>query len=355
VKLNLLHIKKKVMKKIIPILLVVFLFTSCSIHRQITKDTKSHDPEINAASFGMVIKPIVADLKVEATKQSVTYIADLKLPLNELKNNAMELFLTTHKCDYVVDPIFSRVTSVENSRLSDIKITITGFPATYSKVYQVDSLPKSVVQYSSISLPVKRVDYTNSINVETKGKSFGMEFFTKGSSLIGAQVDYAKNVNGLHYYLSIENYGNLNDVSFDWDYKKNPTTLKSETISALNQQVNLSIGIFKEKIFSNKFKLRGFGGLNYSSIKFTTPLSIIPKSNSYIDFTGSKSFGVRFGAALDYRLFNGISIIGRLHANVNMLNFISKNLKNIERPTIENIQFSEKYLLNPCIGIRFNF
>jgi len=343
------------MRKIIPILLVVLLFTSCSIHRQITKDTKSHDPEINAASFGMVIKPIVADLKVEATKQSVTYIADLKLPLNELKNNAMELFLTTHKCDYVVDPIFSRVTTVENSRLSDIKITITGFPATYSKVYQVDSLPKSVVQYSSISLPVKRVDYTNSINVETKGKSFGMEFFTKGSSLIGAQVDYAKNVNGLHYYLSIENYGNPNNVSCDWDYINGSIiTPYSKVISNLNQQVNLSIGIFKEKIFSNKFKLRGFGGLNYSSIKFTTPYFFGPSSNKST-FTGSKSFGVRFGAALDYRLFNGISIIGRLHANVNMLNFISKNLKNTERPKIENIQFSEKRLLNPCIGIRFNF
>jgi hypothetical protein len=343
------------MRKIIPILLVVLLFTSCSIHRQITKDTKSHDPEINAASFGMVIKPIVADLKVEATKQSVTYIADLKLPLNELKNNAMELFLTTHKCDYVVDPIFSRVTTVENSRLSDIKITITGFPATYSKIYQVDSLPKSVVQYSSISLPVKRVDYTNnntnSINIEkTKCKHFGMEVFTKGSSLIGAQVDYAKNVNGLHYYLSIENYGNPNSVSFDYtDIIK-----RSGTIITYPYQVNLSIGIFKEKIFSNKFKIRGFGGLNYSSIKFTTPYFFGPLPDNST-FTGSKSFGVRFGAALDYRLFNGISIIGRLHANVNMLNSISQNQKNTERVKIENIQFSEKRLLNPCIGIRFNF
>jgi hypothetical protein len=346
------------MKKIIPILLVFLLFTSCSIHKQIrkeiTRDTKSHDPEINPASFGMVIKPIVADLKVEATKQSVTYIADLKLPLYELKNNAIELFLTTHKCDYVVDPIFSRVTTVENSRLSDIKITITGFPATYSKIYQVDSLPKSVVQYSSISLPVKRVDYTNnntnSINIEkTKCKHFGMEVFTKGSSLIGAQVDYAKNVNGLHYYLSIENYGNPNSVSFDY----NDIIKKSGTIT-YPYQVNLSIGIFKEKIFSNKFKIRGFGGLNYSSLKFIPPIEFSSPFNR-IAFTGFNSFGVRIGAALDYSLFNGISIIGRLHANVNMLNSISQNQKNTERVKIENIQFSEKRLLNPCIGIRLNF
>lgn len=333
------------MKKIIPVLLGVLTLSSCSIHRQITKDTKAHDPEVNAASFGMVIKPIVADLKVESAKQSVTYTADLKLPLSELKNNAMDLFLSTHKCDYVVDPVFSRVSSVDNSILSDIKITVTGFPASYSKVYQVDSLPKSVMQYSSISLPVKRVEYINSITEETKGKAFGMEF-ASGTSFAGAQIDYAKDVNGLHYYFSIENYSDPNTVNFEYIYRNRPKA----TIAAESNHTTVSVGVFKEKIFSPKFKIRGSGGLNYSSMPFTTSIAIPSDS---LSFTTARSIGLRFGAAADYRIFKGISIVGRAHANVNMLNFVAQD--GISTAKVDNISFAEKRLLNISLGIRFNF
>lgn len=333
------------MKKIIPVLLGVLTLSSCSIHRQITKDTKAHDPEVNAASFGMVIKPIVADLKVESAKQSVTYTADLKLPLSELKNNAMDLFLSTHKCDYVVDPVFSRVSTVDNSILSDIKITITGFPASYSKVYQVDSLPKSVMQYSSISLPVKRVEYINSITEETKGKAFGMEF-ASGTSFVGAQIDYAKDVNGLHYYFSIENYTNSDTVNFNYTYRTN-----NYRASADANRTTVSVGVFKEKIFSPKFKIRGSGGLNYSSMPFAIPITS-PLFDS-LSFTTARSIGMRFGAAADYRIFKGISIVGRAHANINMLNFVAQDGTSTAK--VDNISFAEKRLLNISLGIRFNF
>jgi len=331
------------MKKIIPILGVVLL-TSCSIHREIRKDTKAHDPEVNPTSVGMVIKPIVADLKIVSVKQSVTYTADLKLPLSEIKNNAMELFLTTHKCDYVVDPIYSKVTTVENSQLSQIQITITGFPATYSKIYQVDSLPKSVVQYSSINLPVKRVEYTNSIVAETKGKSFGMEFFT--GPFVGAQIDYAKNINGLHYYMSLEQYTNTGNVKFD--YAINKTVFTTNDIAYDHNA--FSIGVFKEKAFSKRFKIRGAGGLNYSIMQFTQS---IKNSANKTEFNNTSSVGLRFGAALDYRLYGGISFIGRVHANLALYNAVGQSGDYIS--AISNIKNSDYPLLNISAGIRFNF
>lgn len=335
------------MKKIIPILGVVLL-TSCSIHREIKKDTKSHDPEVNPTAVGMVIKPIVADLKIESVKQSVTYTADLKLPLSEIKNNAMELFLTTYKCDYVVDPIYSKVTTVENSQLSEIQITITGFPATYSKIYQADSLPKSIIQYASITLPVKRVEYVNSLVSEVKGKSFGMEFSygLMPSGFVAAQVDYAKNIHGLHYYMAFEKYSAPGKVQFD--YAVNTTTLQSG-LRDYNHSA-YSIGVFKEKTFSNRFKIRGAGGLGYSMMQFTSPLRSVPNKTS---FNSTSSIGLRFGAAFDYALYGGISLIGKAHANIALTNLIGQDGEYISK--VSNIKNDDFPLLNFSVGLRFNF
>ncbi len=335
------------MKKLIPILGVALL-TSCSVHREIKKDTKAHDPEINASSFGLVIKPIVADLKVGSAKQSVTYTADLKLPLSEIKNNAMDLFLTTHKCDYVVDPVYSRVTTVENSRLSEIKLTLSGFPATYSKVYQVDSLPKSVLQYSTISLPVKRVEYITAMESETKGKSFGMEFYTGfvPSGVVGAQIDYAKDVNGLHYYIAFDKYSTPGTVEFD--YAVSVVNKKSGPLSY--DHTAISVGVFKEKAFSNRFKIRGAGGLNYSSMPFTSSLK---NTNDKTSFTGTSSLGLRFGAALDYSLLGGISFVARAHANLALRDAVAQDGEYTSK--VSNIRNDDFPLLNISAGFRFNF
>ena len=334
------------MKKIIIILAGVISLASCSIQREIKKDTKAHDPEVSAPTFGMVIKPIAADLKVESVKQSVTYTADLKLPLSELKNNAMELFLTTHKCDYIVDPIFSKVSTVENSQLTEIKITITGFPATYTKFYQLDSLPKSVLQYTA--LPVKRVEYMNSIVSEIKGTSFGMEFFGGlPATFFGAQVDYAKNIDGMHYYASFETYADPEKLKFEYvlgNIKDNKSPDKEYN------QSTFSIGVFKEKKFSPRFKIRGFGGLNYSNMTFVDSEKSQQNKTS---FTGASSFGLRVGAAADYQLFGGMSLVSKVHANLNLSNSISQDGEYISEVT--NIAFNDDRLLNISLGVRFNF
>jgi len=335
------------MKKFIPILGVVLL-TSCSIHREIKKDTKAHDPEVNPTAVGMLIKPIVADLKIGSVKQSVTYTADLKLPLSEIKNNAMELFLTTHKCDYVVDPIYSKITTVENSQLSEIQITITGFPATYSKIYQADSLPKSIIQYASIALPVKRVEYINSLVSEVKGKSFGMEFSygLMPSGFMAAQIDYAKNIHGLHYYMAFEKYSTPGQVQFDYAVN---TAIYQSGLQDYNHSA-YSIGVFKEKIFSNRFKIRGAGGLNYSMMEFAKSFSSIQNKTA---FNSTSSIGLRFGAAFDYALYGGISLIGKAHANIALTNAIGQDGEYTSE--ISNIKNDDYPLVNFSVGLRFNF
>ena len=200
------------------------------------------------------------------------------------------------------------------------------------------------MQYSSISLPVKRVEYINSITEETKGKAFGLEF-ASGTSFAGAQIDYAKDVNGLHYYFSIENYTNSYTVNFNYTYR---TT--NERVSVDANRTTVSVGVFKEKIFSPKFKIRGSGGLNYSSMPFATPIT---RAFDSLSFTTARSIGMRFGAAADYRIFKGISIVGRAHANINMLNFVAQD--GISSAKVDNISFAEKRLLNISLGIRFNF
>jgi hypothetical protein len=70
-------------------------------------------------------------------------------------------------------------------------------------------------------------------------------------------------------------------------------------------------------------------------------------------FTGSTSFGLRFGAAADYRISGGISLIGKAHANIGLVNSINQDGEfTSDVSTIKNNDYP---LLNISAGIRFNF
>ena len=327
------------------------ILSSCSVYKDVSRRQESKNPILQVKSTAMLVKPIIADLELSKEKKSINYKADKNLPLGDLKANATRVFLDTHKCDYIVDPQFVKTITSSSGLVKEIEYTLTGIPATYSKVYQVDSLPKSIIEYSQIKLPNERVEFSTLKESNLTGTPLGMEFAT-GLNFTGAQIDYSPKVSGLKYYFGIEKYF-LQDGTPYWGSVTFDEIVNDNSISqyAINYgMISMSIGIFKEKEVGKRAKIRGGTGLNVLEIEFLEPLINTTRKTSY---DGARNIGLRFGAALDFNVFHGFSIIGRAHSNLGLINTIRQSGEN--KFEIQNIKFEEIPLVNLSVGARFAF
>lgn len=330
--------------------MLLSFITSCTLERKITTTKSIHNPRVEVAESKLYIRPVVADLKIGPEKKSVEYTADLKIPLSEIQSNALNLFLITYNCDYVVDPIYTEVTTIDNSKLNSIVLKVTGYPATYDKLYQVESLPNSVVQSAQINLPVKRTDFINEYKENTIGKSLGLEFIPLGSKLF--QIDYSKTVDGMHYYFSAE-FDELEDaqgVKVDFSSSL-PATGNQDFSEYAYQYRNFSFGVFKNKEITNHLKFRGVIGMNLGR-------TIFPYSVEFDDssrFLGLSTLGLRFGTGVQYELLNGIYLMGRINADLSLRNGIIQD--GAVKSTITNLSTSNSGLFKVGygIGLRFEF
>jgi hypothetical protein len=234
-----------------------------------TKVNDVKNPRVNTHATGVFIKPIVADLEISKEKKTITYKADLNLPSIDLTDNATRVFVETYKCDYIVDPQITRLDKRTNGTLTEIEITLTGFPATYKSIYQVDSLPKSIIEFSSITLPIARINYSSLNNVinNSKPKRIGLELYGSSGNT-GIQLDISpKKTNNTHYFISF--LGN--------NFPTNLKTNISITISNANytnlyvnssSASNFALGAILDNNISKSLKLGIGGGINYMNTTF---------------------------------------------------------------------------------------
>jgi hypothetical protein len=267
-----------------------------------------------------------------------------------LKANATRVFLETHKCDYIIDPQFVRTTISSNGLVKEVEYVLSGFTANYTKIYQVDNLPKSVIEYAQIQLPVERVEFSTLNERYIKGSSIGMEF-ASGFNFAGAQIDFAPFKSGWRFYVGLENYfiadgAKWGDVTFD-ELINNKTVSQKASNSTMT---TFSIGTFKEKEVGRRVKIRGSAGLNLLDIQFFESLADATNKTSY---DGARSIGFRLGAAVDYSIFPGFSLIGRAHSNFGLLNSIKQS--GVNTSDIEGIEFEDIPLVNFSLGARFTF
>ena len=169
---------------ILSLILLALLLNSCSVTTMFKSSEKSmgRQAESNGNTVALVNKPILADLTVSMTRQSIIFTTtNLELnnssidiqssgntslvqggELNHLKSEAKKRaqfqFMKDLECDYLVDPIYTiDVQSQSSSQVVNFQVELSAFPAKYSKFSQPDSLPKSVMQISSVdnrSLPL---------------------------------------------------------------------------------------------------------------------------------------------------------------------------------------------------------
>lgn len=327
---------------------------SCSVQKEVYRKQEAKNPSLSAHSTGVVLKPIVADLDISKEKKTITYKADLSLAMIDLKANATRVFLETHKCDYIIDPQFVRTATSSQGIAQEVEYVLSGFAATYTKVYQVDSLPKSVIEYAQIQLPIERVEFSTLNERTLRGSSLGMDFALGVSpSFAAVQIDYAPVVSGIRYYIGLESYTfgeELQKVEFDYMVPSGSQVLGISAVSSFSTMTAFSIGAFKEKEIGRRVKIRGGAGLNLLNIQFNNP--VINQAFN-VQYDGARSVGIRLSAAVDYAIFQGFSLVGRAHSNIGLSNSIQQS--GGTSLDVEKIQFESISPVNFSLGARFTF
>lgn len=274
---------------------------------------------------GMVSRPLLADLSVDNVRKEITYAAKINISDSDRKANAKQLFLETHNCDFIVDPIYTNTYTDINGKTKEIQIKLTGLPAKYSKITQVDSLPKSIQQYQTLMNPVERVNYVNSIDEGSPTVGVEINLGTKGQQ--GIQVDFLMKNEKARIYFAAENYNNANP-SFTMNFEDSTGSLNSTSGSSVGFG-SLALGLMKEISVSNRVKFRGQGGLNLSSY---TETGI---NNNLGSIQSIYRLGFRLGIGADIRLYKNVSLILKAHSNIGAFNIYNKE-------PIENISFKVK-------------
>ena len=335
------------------LLLVGLLFgvISCGPTKFISKSTIAKQNDLEVTKPGVLIKPLMADLEVTTERKTVVYKGPVNLSISDLKNNAMQLFLETNKCEYVLDPIFTINKTVENKKLTAIEIKLTGLSATYKKIYHVDSLPKSIGQYSKSLNPLNsNLNYYNSI--EEIQDNTGVELLY--GNYAGIQIDRPLPSNqSIRIYVAADYIGEAaSSIKADLEFKSG--TSNSEINGGPFNQSNISFGASKEFGFTPKLNFRLLGGLNYA---IYTSKNTMGTNNINVNHMGS--LGLRFGAAIDLKLANRLYLVGKFHSNLGLFNlaFASDINENTNNPinSVKNISFEGLKSTYTGIGLRFLF
>lgn len=295
----------------------VLLLASCSNTEVLIRKTNRTDAVTEVNATGMVMRPLMADLDVSLERKVHTYSGDVKLPMADLKQNAIAGFQTEHNCDYIVDASFQVSRRIIKNVDSEIVITVSGLPATYSAVYQVDSLPKSVTQYSRLLKDVRREDYLNEITI--KDDVIGIEFTTGNYS--GMQVDFPIDINGFESrgFVAIDGFTEEQlptSVEATINSSNNAETFTD--IGYIDAASSFAFGVMHQMPATKNINLRLIGGLNFDAYVFDDI------ADGGTSFDAATLLGLRVGGGMDFKIFRSIRGVAKIHKNLNGIRFISK-------------------------------
>ncbi|MDA1336471.1 MAG: hypothetical protein O2818_06240 [Bacteroidetes bacterium] len=327
-------------------LAAVMLFASCSNSEMLIRKTQRTNAITDVNATGMVMRPLMADLDVDVERKQFEYSGDVKLPMADLRENAIAGFQQAHQCDYVVDASFETSRKLVRNVEREITITVSGLPARYTRIYQVDSLPKSVSQYARLMKDVQRVDYLNEITI--KDNPIGLEFTT--GNFVGMQVDFPLNLNGFETRGFVAIDGFLEDqlpngVEVTINSSNNAETFTE--FGYMEAANSLALGLMHQIPATKNINFRAVGGLNLNSYVF----SDIADGGTY--FGAASLLGLRIGGGLDFKIFRSIRGVGKIHKNLNGIRFISKvGSGDLD---IENFEIDGANAWNLGLGLRFEF
>jgi hypothetical protein len=328
------------------------LSSSCRTQSRVIGERNQKSPEINVNTPDVLIKPMVADLDISQEKKTSTYTADLNLNASEIKENAQAKFMDEHSCDIIINPVYKKITSMENSNVSKIEYEVSGFPATIKKIEQNETLSTAVYNYNQMNFDVKRDEFTYKDVYDVKGSEL---FLSLGSgSYSGIEIGYFPSISdGIWYYGSVESYTieefNTLDIEVNFDPDIN--------ISSKNQYYSMnsfSLGAGYRADLNKRMSSNIFGGLNYSMLILENTLELPNSPTGTYRLNGVNTLGLRAGIGVDYALFRNILVFGKGFSNINLLNMSSDEIINGNDVKSE-FDLSELSRLNFAVGLKIRF
>ena len=352
------------LSRFISAVFVCSFFFSCGI------TTKVIDTDTNKMDFyesGVFTRPLVADIIVQDDRVSVEYsVPDYMKVKKDGKQNALITFKNQHNCDFVIDPVYEIVTKTGAS--SEVNIILSGYPAKYENIQQVDTLPHSILQYATIPKDSREISFLNS---ETENPTtMGVDLIPL-TSYAGFQFDKALNSN-MRGYVSFEiPLTNNSQCQFDFIDKSNDEVIGTYISSSSIEYITISAGLMKEYKMTRILKLRAMGGVNFTSSEYNIrPYYLNYTSNySYSDNSSDDSqllsLGIRAGLALDIKLYKSMYLTAKAHSNVNLLNVFSKpklafvtyegGLSEVQEYKLNDKSVTYEQFINLGLGLRVEF
>jgi opacity protein-like surface antigen len=343
------------MKKLNVLLIAGFLLalsSSCRTQSRVIGERNQKSPEINVNTPDVLIKPMVADLDISQEKKTSTYTADLNLNASEIKENAQAKFMDEHSCDIIINPVYKKITSLENSNVSKIEYEVSGFPATIKKIEQNDTLSTTVYDYNRMNFDVKRDEFTYKDVSDVKGSEL---FLSLGSgSYSGIEIGYFPSISdGIWYYGSVESYtieeGNTLDITVNYN-----DVTEAPLNNNLFSMTSFSLGAGYRADLNKRLSSNIFGGLNYSMLSLENTYESANNPTGTYRLDGVNTLGLRAGIGVDYAVFRNILVFGKGFSNINLVNMSSDEITDGNDVKSE-FDLSELSRLNLAVGLKMRF
>ena len=343
------------MKKLNFLLLAGFflaLSSSCRIQSRVIGERNQKSPEINVNTPEVLIKPMVADLDISQEKKTSTYTADLNLNASEIKENAQSKFMDEHGCDIIINPVYRKTTSMENSNISKIEYEVSGFPATIKKIEQNETLSTTVYDYNRMNFDVKRDEFIYKDVSDVKGSEL---FLSLGyGNYAGIEIGYFPAIsNGIWYYGSVESYNLEEKNTLDAKINFNDVA-EIQRNNNVFSMTSFSLGAGYRADLNKRMSSNIFGGFNYSMLSLENTYEAPNNPSGVYRLNGVNALGLRAGIGVDYAIFRNILVFGKGFSNINIANISSDEITNGNDVTSE-FDLSELSRLNYAVGLKIRF
>lgn len=320
---------------------------SCGTESRVIGELEHKAPSMNINTPEVLIKPVIADLDIIQEKKSVTYEADLELNPSEFKSNAKARFLKEHNCDVIINPQYIKTTKIENSEVVGVTYVVSGFPATFKKIYQTEILEESVRDYNTMNVDVKREDFTVLDKVDKKGSELYLSLGIGNFS--GVELGYFPDIaKGIYYFGSYETYEGSEEINFD--FTEDAIT---DRISSDFYMSSFSLGAGYRLPLTKHMNSSIFGGLNVANMSFYSPVEVFGRN--YYRIEGFNTIGLRAGIQFDQDIYRNISWFGKGFANIHFLPMVSSSSEG-DGFEVSNVKLPDGgQLINYALGLRFRF
>ena len=304
------------MKTTFKLFLFSIILASCQSFNGLTQVVKTKEPTMDINTPTVLIKPVLADLDIADAQKTTRYTVDLSLSNAQRIENAKDFFLKSNNCDLIVNPRYVTVESTINTKVSGVTIEVTGFPATYKKIYQVDKLDETVLTYNTLNVQVKSDNFMSK-NVLRKE---GSEFFVSlgGGTFAGVEVGYFLDVDEpLFFYGSFENYPLAplyGEVNVTIEQPSGTITADRDYPWLMN---SISLGGGYRVSNSRRLATSVFGGLNVTAVSLDSYIPLY-SSAGVTDVYSFTFTGIRLGFDVDRNLTRNISLFLKGFYNQNL-------------------------------------